>query len=97
MGMRKVIAAQAVCFFRRHDDIEPVAGDVAAQSRFEAGNDRAVAEQDRQRLAAMRRIDLGSALVGQQVMKRHDFVFFRLHGPLRSGPRMVQGHGAGVI
>jgi hypothetical protein len=64
---------------------------------FEAGNDRAMAEQDHQRLAFVRAVDRCARLVGQVVVEGDDFVFLGLHRMLLKTARMVQGAPAAVI
>src|SRR5262249_46023387 len=83
-ALREIVAALAVRLGRRHIDQELLAGLAAHQRFFEARDQTALADQERERLAAiMRRLDFLAAFA-DRVVEDDDLVFFDFHGVLQA-------------
>src|SRR5690606_36355715 len=91
-ALGQAVATLAVGVGGGHVDAEAVAGHVAFERLVQARDDVAVAGEDRQRIALLRRLQRLLARLGHGVMETHDAVFldlqgFGAHGALVAGRR----------
>src|SRR3546814_5131835 len=77
-ALGQAVAALAVGIGRGHVDAEAVAGDMAFERLVQAGDDVAVAGEDRHRVALLRRLQRLLARLGPGVVAADDAVFLDL-------------------
>src|SRR3546814_6736209 len=87
----QAVAALAVGVGRGHVYAEAVAGDVAFERLVQAGDDVAVAGEDRHRVALLRRLQRLLARLGHGVVEADDAVFLDLQGFGAHGALVADG------